>query len=236
MALEENIQHAMFDAEVVQAIQASHELRVRNAQDKVSSQYSELKRLIKDLWKCQRFEDFIFGRFYIPYSLVNTYIQDIEFPKFVENVQLDSLPNGDILVNIKTTKHGRVQFVFGICDIIVGNGDVKSRIKLKSWKMLDSGWLVRGLVKLGFMTGVDVATLNKVCSPIKFSKVPDANDEYIVDFSEVVKNVLNENHLSMDIVRLINWISQDDKLTLQISISSEKLVDYLKSRMPILFD
>ena len=70
---------------------------------------------------------------------------------------------------------------------------------------------------------------------MKFHK-GKARNEYRIDCTDTLQSLLNENEISLDMVRLLGWEIFEGILQLQISINTERLSAYLKRRMPILFD
>ena len=115
--------------------------------------------------------------------------------------------------------------------------DLKVRVNLENWEMPDASWFTRNMIKVGLLlSNKEVDILNRYCSILSFEKDENNSKQYIINFTNVIKEALDENYLSMTMVRLINWTPLDNNLMLQISISSEKLVKYLKNKMPILFD
>ena len=80
----------MFDSNVVDGIHKRYELRVKDAQSQVSMQFESLKKLGQDLWRAQRFEDMVFGRFVVPTELVNEYVSDIKIPKVLNSLQVST--------------------------------------------------------------------------------------------------------------------------------------------------
>ena len=80
----------MFDSNVVDGIHKRYELRVKDAQSQVSMQFESLKKLGQDLWRAQRFEDMVFGRFFIPTDLINSYVKDIRIPNVLNGLQVST--------------------------------------------------------------------------------------------------------------------------------------------------
>ena len=226
----------MFDSGVVEALHERHELRVRDVQQKVSAQFDGLKRFSRDLWKVQRFEDLIFGRVVIPFDVVNTYVQELQFPKVIDNVKIGGLATGELLVTINHKKHGCIFLNIAVHEILIEKKSVKLGVCLKSWEMPDASWFVRNMIKIGLMmTGLEIAALNKAIPSVEFKK-GTLDNEYEIDLTNVVQVGLKDYELSMDMIRLLDWGINDKSIGLQLSINAEKLVNYLKKRMPILFD
>lgn len=225
----------MFDRDIVEGIQQRHELRVRDVQSKVSVQFDGLKRFGRDLWKVQVFEELIFGKVHVPYDLLNTYITEMKLPKFIKSVKITGNNAGDIFINICHNKHGLVRLTVDLKDVIITDNYCCLKFALKNWEMPDVSWFVRKLVQVGFMmTGLEISALNKALPLVSFKKDEEGN--YILDFTNIIKDNLDERKLTSDILRIINWDVMEDRLALQISLSSEKLIKYLKRKMPILFD
>lgn len=226
----------MFDSGVVEALHERHELRVKDVQSKVSVQFDGLKRFARDVWKVQRFEDLIFGRVVLPFEVLNTYIQELKYPKVIDNVKVGGLATGEMLVTINHKKHGCIFLNIVVHEILIEKSFVKVKVVLKGWEMPDASWFVRNMVKIGMMmTGLEIAALNKAIPSVTFKKGSIEN-EYEIDLTDLVQKALDDYELSMNMVRLIDWGINEKSIGLQLSLSSEKLVSYLKKRMPILFD
>ncbi len=226
----------MFDAGVVEELHQRHELRVRDVQNQVSMQFDGLKRFARDLWKVQRFEDLIFGRVVVPIEIINTYLQEMKFPKSIKNVTLASVASGDIIVTITHAKYGRVILDLVVHQIIIDKDSMRIRLFLKEYEMPDTSWLIRNLIKLGIIfTGLEINALNAALPMISFKR-GKLDNEYEVDLSGILKSTLDDYDLSMSMIRLIDWGVNDNVFGLQIAINAEKLINYLKKRMPILFD
>ncbi len=226
----------MFDPAVIQEIHKRHEIRVRDVQDKVSTQFEDLKCLGRALWKAQKFEDLIFGRLKIPFELLNNYIKTLKTSAFMSDLVLGASPSGDLMVSFRNSRLGLVLLTLGINDIIFGKKYAGVTVVLKSWELPEASWLTRNLIKLGIMkTGLDTGFLNQHLGSVKFHK-GKARNEYRIDCTDTLQSLLNENEISLDMVRLLGWEIFEGILQLQISINTERLSAYLKRRMPILFD
>ena len=77
--------------------------------------------------------------------------------------------------------------------------------------------------------------LNNAMPLVQFKK-GSLENEYEIDLTGIVKKTLDDHQLSMSMIRLIDWGVNDNVLGLQVSIKAQELTEYLKKRMPILFD
>ncbi len=229
-------QNVMYDPAVIQEIHNRHELRVRDVQNEVSSKFLDLKCFARDLWKAQKFENIIFGRVKLPLELINRSMGKFKLPKSIKNAEIATTPSSDLLISFVHNRFGRVIITASLNEILFGKEKAAVRIVLKKWEMPETSWFVRNMVKLGLLkTGLEISALNHVMPALKFSR--GANDnEYEVDFTDVMQSLLNESEISLDMIRLLNWEILDQNLLVQISINTEKMVAYLKRRMPVLFD
>ncbi|WP_294496336.1 hypothetical protein [uncultured Ruminobacter sp.] len=227
----------MFDSSVVDGIHKRYELRVKDAQSQVSAEFSDLKKLGKEIWRAQRFEDMVFGRFVIPTDLVNEYVSDIRIPKVLDSLQVATSSINRLKLTANHVKLGRIILNLSISDIIVNKDNFKLAFVLNSWEMPDTSWLIRNMIRIGMMvTGLEISAINRAIPEINVTKSEFNAKEYIVDLSPAIKNTIREQDLSFDMIRLLDWTVDESAAHLQISIKSEQLARYLKKRMPILFD
>jgi hypothetical protein len=228
---------AMFDSNIVAGIHDRKESRIRDLQTQVSVKFNGLKRFAHDLWRVQKIEDLIFGRVRLPYVLINNYLQYIQLPEEIESLNFDGEEVGYYFIRLKHKKYGKILIKFKLQEILLNKDDLKVRVNLENWEMPGASWFTRNMIKVGLLlSNKEVDILNRYCSILNFEKDENNSKQYIINFTNVIKEALDENYLSMTMVRLINWTPLDNNLMLQISISSEKLMKYLKNKMPILFD
>ncbi len=227
----------MFDSNVVDGIHQRYELRVKDAQSQVSAEFSDLKKLGKEIWKAQRFEDMVFGRFVVPTELVNEYVSDIKIPKVLNSLQVSTSSINKIKLVAEHVKLGKIILDLSVREIILNRDTFKLAFMLNSWEMPDTSWFIRNMIKIGMMvTGLEISAINKAIPGINVSKSEFNSKEYIVDLTPAIKNTIKEKDLSLDMIRLLDWSVDETATHLQISIKSEQLARYLKKRMPILFD
>ncbi|MGN1393276.1 MAG: hypothetical protein ACI4V7_04355 [Succinivibrionaceae bacterium] len=227
---------AMFDTEVIDGIHKRQELRLREQQYKVKIQYEGLKKLGKALWNAQSFEELVFGKFYIPFEILNEYIKNLRLPREISKFSIEGMENDSFKVFFNHSKYGIIVFYLSLTDVILGQNKSALKIHLDSWDLPKASWFTKQLFKIGLLfKGVDISDFNSALPMFKIEKVGNDND-YILDFSKIVKDGLDENYLNTDLIRIHDWRIYGDKLALQISLSSEKLMKYLKRKMPILFE
>ena len=226
----------MYDSQIVEALHDRQELRIRDVQSKVSMQFDGLKRFAHDLWKVQRFEDLIFGRIVVPIDLINVYLKELTLPKKINGVRLATLASGDVIVTVDHKKYGNIILNVVLHEIAVNKDSMKIKLFLKSYEMPDVSWIMRNIIKLGLVfTGLEINALNNAMPLVQFKK-GSLENEYEIDLTGIVKKTLDDNQLSMSMIRLIDWGVNDNVLGLQVSIKAQELTEYLKKRMPILFD
>jgi hypothetical protein len=227
----------MFDSNVVDGIHKRYELRVKDAQSQVSMQFESLKKLGQDLWRAQRFEDMVFGRFFIPTDLINSYVKDIRIPNVLNGLQVSTDRFNKIRLVADHVKLKNIIVDLTLREIILNRDNFKLVVSLNSLEMPKVPWYIRGMIRVGMkVTGLEISALNKALPNVKVSKSEKNPDEYIVDLTPFIKKTLNEKDLDLDMIRIRDWNVDDAAANFQISIRSEKLAWYLKKRMPILFD
>ncbi len=232
----------MFDREVVEGLKERHESRVRDLQVNVSMQFDGLKRFAQDIWRAQKFEDLVFGRVVFPISLINGYLKTAKLPHAIKNLNLVAMPSGKLELSLEHIRFGPIIIDIEVVDIIINSEQCVLRYHVMGWEMPKANWFIRNLVKMGLFTaGIDLGFINKTVPLVHISRSQDDNfmeidDTYDIDITKAIQHGLHDFKVSLDMIHLIDWGVNERFLGLQLSISAEKLVAYLKQRMPNLFD
>lgn len=230
------LDETMFDANVVEQIHERHETRLLDVQNKVSSEFDAFKRFARSFWKEQKFEDVVLGRFVFSFELLNKSIKEASFPRNIRDVTVSGTDEGNLRIEIIHVRRGRIILTLAVKDILFANKTLRFETLLNSAELPDGSWFARKMLALTFKLGK--FALHRLCRTVKFMTVTPAmeKNEYVIDFSQAISNLLRDHDIDMNMVHLRSWRIQRSQLAIQASVNANSLATYLKRRMPSLFD
>ena len=206
----------MFDSNVVEQIHERHETRVLAVQNQVSSEFGVFKRLAKSFW--------------------NQTIAESHLPRNIKEVTVCGTEAGQLVLQVNRARRGLIVLNLTIKDIVFAEKTLRVEAVLTGVELPNGSWLTRKMHALTFKLGK--FPLHRLCRNLRFMTVTPsmAKNEYILDFSQAVTSVLRDHDIDMDMVHLRSWRILKDQLAFQGSVNAARLAQYLKRRMPSLFD
>ncbi len=228
--------NTMFDSSVVEGIHKRHELRVLDVQNKVSEEFEPFKQFSKEFWKIQKFEDVVFGKFVLPFALLNQGIARTKLPSKINDFRVYGSASGELIVAINHARKGNILLNFKLEKVLIHANSFKLKVELTKFELLDCSWLMRNMIKMGLK--FRNLEFQRLCKRITFMKVikDEGENAYIIDLSDAIIGMLNDHNIDMEMIRLRTCTILKDSIKLEASIATQKLVTYLKAKMPNLFD